>query len=54
MKLRMSDEDLEIGDLAAHDEEAYPDDTLVSARDGAATRAVSAPAHRAEAEPGAG
>jgi Amt family ammonium transporter len=54
MKLRMSDEDLEIGDLAAHDEEAYPDDTLVSAR-GLSTTSVSVPAqHRADDEPGAG
>jgi Amt family ammonium transporter len=55
MKLRMSDEDLEIGDLAAHDEEAYPDDTLVSARGGLSTTSVSVPAqHRADDEPGAG
>jgi Amt family ammonium transporter len=55
MKLRMSDEDLEIGDLAAHDEEAYPDDTLVSARGGLSPTSVSVPAqHRADDEPGAG
>ncbi|HEY0805648.1 MAG TPA: hypothetical protein VGD84_11305, partial [Pseudonocardiaceae bacterium] len=30
MKLRMSDEQLETGDLAIHDEEAYPDDTLIA------------------------
>jgi len=35
MRLRMPDEALEIGDLAAHNEEAYPDETLVSARVGA-------------------
>jgi Amt family ammonium transporter len=52
MKLRMSDEDLEIGDVAAHEEEAYPDDTLVSAH-GGVIRAVAA-ADRADAEPGAG
>jgi Amt family ammonium transporter len=55
MKLRMTDEDLEIGDVAAHEEEAYPDDTLVSAYDGASRPAAGAPASvRAEAEPGAG
>jgi Amt family ammonium transporter len=55
MKLRMPDEDLEIGDVAAHEEEAYPDDTLVSAYDGASRPAAGAPASvRAEAEPGAG
>jgi Amt family ammonium transporter len=54
MKLRMSDEDLEIGDVAAHEEEAYPDDSLVSARDGLSTTVAGAPAHRADAEPGAG
>ncbi|MBV9313294.1 MAG: ammonium transporter [Pseudonocardia sp.] len=31
LPLRMSEEDLEIGDVAAHDEEAYPDETLVHA-----------------------
>jgi len=34
MKLRMPDEVLEAGDLGVHDEEAYPDETLVSARTG--------------------
>jgi Amt family ammonium transporter len=47
----MPDEDLEIGDVAAHEEEAYPDDTLVSARDGVGRPAAGAPAHRADAEP---
>jgi Amt family ammonium transporter len=54
MKLRMSDEDLEIGDVAAHEEEAYPDEGLVSSHDGVGRPAVGAPAHRADAEPGAG
>ena len=35
MKLRMPDEDLESGDIAVHDEEAYPDETLIGARAGA-------------------
>jgi Amt family ammonium transporter len=30
MKLRLSDEALETGDTAVHDEEAYPDDTLIA------------------------
>jgi Amt family ammonium transporter len=47
MKLRLPDEVLETGDLGVHDEEAYPDDTLVTGR------RVSALATRAEtaAEP---
>ncbi|WP_245843195.1 ammonium transporter [Mycolicibacterium vulneris] len=32
MKLRLPDDVLETGDLGAHDEEAYPDETLVTAR----------------------
>jgi ammonium transporter, Amt family len=32
MKLRMPDEVLEVGDVGAHEEEAYPDDTLVTGR----------------------
>jgi ammonium transporter, Amt family len=32
MKLRLSDEVLESGDLGVHDEEAYPDETLVTGR----------------------
>jgi len=32
MKLRLPDEVLETGDLGAHDEEAYPDETLVTGR----------------------
>ncbi|HZA08938.1 ammonium transporter [Mycobacterium sp.] len=34
MKLRAPDQDLEIGDVAMHDEEAYPDETLVTGRPG--------------------
>ena len=32
MKLRAPDEALEVGDVAVHDEEAYPDETLVTGR----------------------
>jgi ammonium transporter, Amt family len=32
MKLRLPDEVLETGDIGAHDEEAYPDETLVTGR----------------------
>ena len=32
MKLRLPDEVLETGDLGVHDEEAYPDETLVTGR----------------------
>ena len=32
MKLRLPDEVLETGDVGVHDEEAYPDDTLVTGR----------------------
>ena len=38
--LRMSDEDCEVGDLAAHDEQAYPPDegyTAVGASSGSAS-----------------
>jgi Amt family ammonium transporter len=46
MKLRMPDEALETGDTFVHDEEAYPDDTLVAV--GSATpRTVSAPVKHA-------
>jgi ammonium transporter, Amt family len=34
MKLRAPDEALEVGDVAVHDEEAYPDETLVTGRPG--------------------
>jgi Amt family ammonium transporter len=44
MKLRMPDDVLETGDVGAHDEEAYPDDTLVSGRtDTVATGLHTAP-----------
>jgi Amt family ammonium transporter len=36
MKLRMDDAALEIGDVAAHDEEAYPDESLIAAHTGVA------------------
>jgi ammonium transporter, Amt family len=42
VKLRLSDAELEIGDVAVHGEEAYPSDELVSV--GAASRADEAPA----------
>ncbi len=32
MKLRLPDEVLETGDVGVHDEEAYPDDTLITGR----------------------
>jgi Amt family ammonium transporter len=32
MKLRASEADLELGDLGIHQEEAYPDDSLVGGR----------------------
>jgi Amt family ammonium transporter len=34
MKLRAPDEVLELGDVAIHQEEAYPDETLVAGRVG--------------------
>jgi ammonium transporter, Amt family len=43
--LRMSDEDLELGDLAAHGEEAYPEDGIISVgAGGGAHSATAAPA----------
>ncbi len=51
MKLRLPDEVLETGDLGVHDEEAYPDETLVTGRRidaSAATRAGTAAAKSAE------
>jgi ammonium transporter, Amt family len=63
MSLRMTDEDLEIGDVAAHEEEAYPDDSLVHASQPSPTLApptVTPPAgaHRVgmatDADPGSG
>jgi Amt family ammonium transporter len=49
MKLRMPDEVLEIGDAAAHGEEAYPEETL--ARVGAGVAAPAAPARDTETVP---
>jgi len=45
MSLRASNEALEVGDVAVHDEEAYPDDTLVHAGlvDPASTRVAHTP-----------
>lgn len=40
MKLRMSDQELEVGDVAAHEEEAYPAESLVST---GGTASASAP-----------
>jgi Amt family ammonium transporter len=58
MNLRMPDEDLEIGDVAAHEEEAYPDDALVHASQPSPAIAPPTGTHRVElatdAEPGAG
>jgi ammonium transporter, Amt family len=51
MKLRMPDEVLEVGDVAAHDEEAYPDETLVTAGSGARTAIPEAVPAAAEPEP---
>jgi ammonium transporter, Amt family len=42
--LRMSDEDLELGDLAAHGEEAYPEDGIISVGGGGAHTAAGLPA----------
>ncbi|MGH3521751.1 MAG: hypothetical protein ACRDU4_02740 [Mycobacterium sp.] len=51
MNLRLPDEVLETGDLAVHDEEAYPLDTLIRA-DGARPPAVPAGASAAhQAQP---
>ncbi|MBV8347099.1 MAG: ammonium transporter, partial [Mycolicibacterium sp.] len=47
MKLRTPDEALEIGDVAVHDEEAYPDETLVTGRT-SSEFAPAIPATRAE------
>jgi Amt family ammonium transporter len=51
MKLRMPDDVLEVGDVAAHDEEAYPDETLVTAGSGARTALPDAIPAAAEPEP---
>jgi ammonium transporter, Amt family len=49
MKLRLPDEVLETGDLGVHDEEAYPDEALVSGR--RVDSPVAARTERAAAEP---
>jgi Amt family ammonium transporter len=46
--LRMSDEDLEIGDLAVHGEEAYPDEGLVNVGAGAVASRAAPPVSGAE------
>ncbi len=43
MSLRMPDQVLETGDVAAHEEEAYPDETLVSAGMGTLPAALAPP-----------
>jgi ammonium transporter, Amt family len=48
MKLRLPDEVLETGDLGVHDEEAYPDEALVTGR---RVEPVSAPLEPKPAEP---
>jgi Amt family ammonium transporter len=53
MKLRLPDEELEIGDVSVHDEEAYPDETLVTAA-AAAAPAKATTFTTAEAEPTTG
>ncbi|ATL67501.1 ammonium transporter [Nocardia terpenica] len=63
MKLRMDDATLATGDVAAHDEEAYPDEGLIAAHSGGvhalttttappAAEAAAAPAVSASAAPG--
>jgi ammonium transporter, Amt family len=50
MKLRAPDEVLEVGDIGVHEEEAYPDETLVTGRPGE-TVIPATPAGAAAAEP---
>jgi Amt family ammonium transporter len=47
MKLRMPDEVLEEGDVAVHDEEAYPDEAVVTGRAG---YVATAPAHESSGD----
>jgi len=57
LPLRMSEDVLAVGDVAVHDEEAYPDDTLVSVPSGASTTPAAPtalPAVAAETEPTTG
>ncbi len=46
MKLRLSEEEMEIGDVAVHGEEAYPSDTLISVTAQAAPAPAPAPADK--------
>ena len=41
MKLRMPDEQLEIGDVAVHGEEAYPSEDLISVSAGRASESFT-------------
>ena len=50
IKLRLPDPVLETGDLAVHDEEAYPSDDLVPAGVAASATPAPAPAPRPAAE----
>jgi Amt family ammonium transporter len=43
VKLRIPDEDLEVGDIAVHGEEAYPSEDLVSVGSSMADEASPAP-----------
>jgi ammonium transporter, Amt family len=54
MKLRAPEEALEAGDIAVHDEEAYPDETLVTGRPGAAVISAASASAAASAEPASG
>jgi ammonium transporter, Amt family len=54
MKLRLPDEVLETGDLGVHDEEAYPDETLVTGRRVDSLVEARAGAHASKAEPADG
>jgi ammonium transporter, Amt family len=51
VKLRLPDPVLETGDLAAHDEEAYPSEELVSVGSAAPARAPAPAPAPAEAVP---
>ena len=54
MKLRMPDETLETGDTAVHDEEAYPDDTLVAVSSGAPRTEPATGRHTSDPVPASG
>jgi Amt family ammonium transporter len=41
IRLRAPDEVLELGDVGVHDEEAYPDDTMIGGRIGGAGQSVA-------------